>query len=424
MTINLQLVGCSHHHSDLSIREQLVFSESQIPPFLDRFYRAFPGSEAVLLSTCNRTELYVASRRIESLPSDSAIIELLAHDRKLSPRLIQDELFCHRDRNAIRHLFSVTSSIDSMVIGETQILSQVKRAYQLASELNQSISLSHQIFQTAIRVAKRVSNETNLHSARLSVPSVAICVLAKQVFERLDNKRILVLGAGEMARETLRYVRSEGGSQIVVINRTTANAVSLANEFQGRVAEWDDLASEIARADLLICTTGSPLPIVNSSLFDTIESQRKQRPLLILDLAVPRNVEAEIGDRINVYVYTLDDLQRECERNLMLRKSQLEKAQVILDHETDNFLKDLEYRANGTTIALLKRRADEIKQAELLRLRRKLDGQLDDRSQQEIEAAFHRLVNKLLDPPLQSIREEESQLDLVDALKRLFQLND
>ncbi len=423
--MNLQLVGCSHHHSSVAVREQLAFTETQVKPFLECFRQQFPKSEAVLLSTCNRTEFYAACQQRELLPSPDEMVAFLADHRGLKATDIQESLFTHQNRHAVRHLFSVAASLDSMVVGETQILSQVKRAYQLAVESNESVSLTHFVFQSAIRVARRVSNETDIHSSRVSVPSVAIGVLARQIFERLDNKRILIIGAGEMAEETLRYVQDDGGRDIVVVNRTRSNADELAEKCNGRAADWSELNSLLKDADLIVSTTGATEPVVSCDVFREVERTRKQKPLFILDLAVPRDFEPAIGDFLNVYLYTLDDLQRECERNRKLRNSQFMKAETILEQETDQFFVEINRRSSGATIARLKQQADEVKQAELKRLMNKLD--LEPASQREVEQSFNRLVNKLLHPPLKSLRdhsENGTHHGLLDALKRLFQLGE
>lgn len=418
----LQLIGCSHHQSSLTVREKLAFNEAQSKLLLNSFYLRFPESEAVLLSTCNRTEFYVAGKELDFLPSKSELIDLLAEHRDLQSHEIESELFLHRDRSAIRHLFSVAASLNSMVIGETQILSQVKKAYQLAAELNPAGSMMHHVFQTAIRVARRISNDTNLHQARLSVPSVAVGVFARQIFERLDNKQILIIGAGPTAEETLRYVVSEGGREITVVNRTRANAEQLAEQFKGRAATWEQLDQLLITADFVISATGATQPVVTRQIFDRIERTRQQKPLLILDLAVPRDIDPEIGNRSNVYLYSLDDLHFECERNRQSRQTHFQKAEMILDEETDRFFSELNQRSNNGTISQLKQQADDVKLAELKRLFNKVD--LDEQQQAEVEQAFNRLVNKILHPPLKSIREEESHHGLVDALKRLFQLKD
>lgn len=423
--MNLQVIGCSHHQSNVAIREQLAFTEQQIGPFLELFYDRFPESEAVLLSTCNRTEFYAAAKQPDLIPSQQEMIEFLVSQRGLSISDVNADLFAHSDRNAIEHLFSVAASLDSMVVGETQILAQVKRAYQLAIESNQTIPLTHQVFQSAIRVARRVSNETDIHSNRVSVPSIAICVLAKQIFERLDNKKILIVGAGEMAEETLTYVRSEGGKDICIINRTQSKAEELAAKFEGKVASWDSLQDQLATADLIVSTTGATEPVVTSAMFDQVEKARNQKPVFMLDLAIPRDIEAEIGDRLNVYLYTLDDLQKECEKNRQSRQSQYPKAIKIIDQETDLFFADVRRRSSGSTIVQLRQQADKAKTAELTRLMNRLDG-VSEAHRAEIEQSFNRLVNKILHPPLKSLQDDSinESGSMLDALKKLFQLGD
>lgn len=424
--MKLQVVGCSHHQSSVSIRERLSFTEQQIGPFLDLFYAQFPDSEAVLLSTCNRTEFYAASRHPKKIPSEQEMIDFLARQRGLTSSEIHADLYVHTNQRAIQHLFAVAASLDSMVIGEAQILSQVKRAYQLAVETNQTIPLTHQVFQSAIRVARRISNETDIHANRVSVPSVAIGVLAKQIFERLDNKRVLIIGAGDMAEETLNYVLAEGGRDIVITNRTLSKAETLAEKFNGRVAPWSELQSELAAADLIVSTTGATEPIVNLQMFEQADKVRNQKPVLILDLAIPRDFAKEIGDYLNVYLYTLDDLQQECDRNRQSRETHYPKARKIIDQETNRFLIDIRRRSSGPTIAQLKRQADEVKSAEFSRLMNRL-GDIDPEQRLEIEQSFNRVVNKILHPPLKSVQSDistETHHGLLDALKKLFQLGE
>jgi glutamyl-tRNA reductase len=423
--MNLQVIGCSHHQSSVATREQLAFTEQQIGPFLNLFYDQYPDSEAVLLSTCNRTEFYAAAENSDLIPSEQEMIEFLASHQGLKTSEIDADLFVHSDRKAIEHLFTVAASLDSMVVGEAQILSQVKRAYQIAVETNQTIPLTHQVFQSAIRVARRINNETDIHSSRVSVPSVAIGVLAKRIFERLDNKKILIIGAGEMAEETLNYVIAEGGTDIAITNRSVSKAEELSKKFQGRVSEWSKLQQELAIADLIVSTTGATEPIVSSEMFDHVEAVRKQKPVFILDLAIPRDFESEIGKRLNVYLYTLDDLQEVCQRNREARKTHYPKALKIIDQETDRFFQDANRRSSGSTIAQLKRQADELKEAELKRLMNRLPD-VDPKHREEIEQSFNRLVNKILHPPLKSIQSETSDGSggLLEALKKLFQLGE
>ena len=422
----LQIVGCSHHQSTVDIRERLAFNDEQAGRFLESFYDAYPNSEAVLLSTCNRTEFYAAGKKEDECPSFADMKGLLANACGLSDQEIRPFLFDHSDKEAIKHLFSVAASLDSMVIGETQILAQVKQAYQLATDVNNSIPLTHQLFQSAIRVAKRVSNETEVHNSRVSIPSIAIGDFARQIFERFDNKRILVIGAGEMAEETMRYVSYYGGKQISIVNRTIANAHDLSERCGGTVLQWSELSNQLTQADLVISTTGSPEAVVTENLFQSIESARMRRPLFVLDLAIPRDFDPSIGNRENVYLYSIDDLQAQCEHNRKSRNSYWPKAMKIIDQETDLFTKSLAHRAKGPMIAQLKEQADLVKQSELQRLFNKLNG-IDDNQRQEIETAFHRLTNKLLHPPLESLKEEsdtDDQNRLFDAVKKMFKLGE
>ena len=215
------------------------------------------------------------------------MIHFLASERGLESGDISSNLFAHRNQEAISHLFRVAASLDSMVIGEAQILSQVKQAYQLAVDTGHQIPLTHQVFQTAMKVAKRVATETDIHANRISVPSVSGNVLTGEIFERLNDKRILILGAGEMAEETLTYLAAKDGKDIVVINRTRSKAESLAEKFNGQVADWDDLGQQVAAADLIVSTTSANEPVVTSAMFKELTGSGRQQPLLILDLAIP-----------------------------------------------------------------------------------------------------------------------------------------
>ena len=360
------------------------------------------------------------------MPSYTQMVQLLADQSGVGSSEIEDQLFTYLDQDAVKHLFSVTSSMDSMVVGETQILSQVKRAYEIAAQSHSSVSTIHKIFQNAIRVAKRISNETELHKNRVSVPSVAICDLAKQIFETLKGKRVLIVGAGQMAEETLNYIRDEGCRDIVIVNRTVSTAQELAAKFDGQVGSWDQLSDEIVRADLVVGTTGAEQPIVTAAMFREIEKQRQKASLFVLDLAVPRDFDSQIADFDNVYLYTLDDLQRECDRNRRGRESQFPKAKKIIEQETGLFFDDALRREGGATIAQFKQQAHQAKEIELQRLKNRLEG-ISPEQMEQIEVAFHRLTNKILHPPLKSLQTDVSadkHHGLMDALKKLFQLGD
>jgi glutamyl-tRNA reductase len=421
----VRVVGCSHHGTSIALRERLAFSREQLREALDHWRRVFPGVEAVLLSTCNRVEIYAATER-ETEPGLDQIAGFLARFHGLDPADVAEHLYEYSDDAAVQHLFTVASSLDSMVLGEAQILAQVKAAYETATEQDNTGPLLHSAFQAALHVARRVAKETTIHQRRVSVPSVAVADFARQVFERFDDKHALVVGAGEMAEECLRYLRDEGIGQVTVVNRRFERAAELARRWEGQAAPWENLTASLAAADLVVSTTGATEPIVTDGRFSAVQSLRFQRPLLILDLAVPRDFEPSIGDRPNVYLYSIDDLQAVCQRNRAARDRELPSALHIVEQETVRFMAEMRRHAVGPVIERLRQGWQKPKEEELERLLNKLP-ELDDRARQQIRRSFDRLVNKLLHPPLASLRDESREgvrRGLLDALARLFQLKD
>jgi glutamyl-tRNA reductase len=431
--MKLQMVGCSHHSAGVEIRERLAFNRDQIAEALARFRTRFPEAEAVLLSTCNRVELYFASDSPAACPTHHDAIAFLAEFHGLAADQIFNQLFEHTGEDFVRHLFTVAASLDSMVIGEAQILSQVKQAYELATSVAATGPLTNAAFQAALRVAKRVATETAIQQKRVSIPSVAVAEFAKSVFESFADKHVLVIGAGEMGEEALRYLIDEGARDISIVNRTPARAQELADSLGGVARPWDQLRALLVEADLVVSATSSTEPIMTVAEFKQIVGERYQRPLLILDLAIPRDFDPAVGDLNGVYLTAIDDLKAACERNRKDREQEWPKAERIIEEETRRFMTDLHHRATAPTIKRLKARADEVKAEELARLLGKLDQSLrqlgpdDAKARAEITAAFDRLVNKLLHPPLESLRDEAQDgapHGLLDALKRLFKLKD
>jgi glutamyl-tRNA reductase len=271
-----------------------------------------------------------------------------------------------------------------------------------------------------------VARETVINKKRVSIASVAVSDFAHGVFDRFDDTKVLVIGAGEMGEETLTYLRAEGAREITVINRNYARAEALACEFHGRAAPWETLREQLVEADLVVSTTGAREPVVTLADFQPIEKRRAQRNLLVLDLAVPRDFDAAIGECLGVYLVAIDDLRKVCEDNRKAREKEWPKAERIIEEETGRFMAEWRHRATGPTIRRLRERSEELKQEELARLLNKL-SHLDERSQREIVLAFDRLVNKLLHPPLKSLRDEAEHgapHGLLEALRRLFHLKD
>jgi glutamyl-tRNA reductase len=424
--MKLQMIGCSHHQASVAARERLAFSPQQVGDALDLLRQRYPQTEAVLLSTCNRVEIYTAAENADAGPSHEEIVQFMADFHRLPMYEIFNDLFERSGEDAVRHLFSVAASLDSMVLGEPQILAQVKQAYELAKDHASAGPLTHGIFQAAVRVAKRVASETTLNQRRVSIPSVAIGDFADQIFEQFDDKKTLVIGAGEMAEETLRYLQDAGVHEITVVNRNAQRALELARLWHGSAASWEQLPELLAWSDVVISTTGADEPIVTLAMFKQIEAARYQRPLFILDLAVPRDFEPAIGDRLGVYLYSIDDLRAACDKNRRDRDRELPAAIHIVEQETARFMGELHHRATGPIIKRLREGWQQPKDDELRRLFNKLP-ELDERARAEIGQSFERLINKLLHPPLESLRSEAEQgppHGLLDALKRLFQLKD
>jgi glutamyl-tRNA reductase len=423
--MTLALVGGTHRTVPLDLRERLAFSAEQAAEALTRFRDRFPGSEGVLLSTCNRVEFYAAAVDAAPPPAEQ-IVCFLAECRGIDASLLVPVLSREHDEAVVRHLFSVTSGLDSMVLGEPQILAQVKQAWALAQESRTGGPLTGEMFQAALRTAKRVATETALGRERISIPSVAVADFASGVFERFDDKRVVLLGAGKMAAETLRYLRAAGARDVTVLNRTAGRAVELAARLGARPGRFEELTGELALADLVVSTTGATEPLVTLDLFRQVEPAREGRPLVVLDLAVPRDFDPRIGSLPGVWLYAIDDLAAACAANRTRRQREMPAALAIVDEETRRFMGDLHHRSTAPVIEQLKAGWSETGEAELTRLFRRLP-ELKAAEQAEIRQAFERYAAKLLHPPLASLRNESRSgppHGLLDALKRLFDLQD
>jgi glutamyl-tRNA reductase len=425
--MTLAFVGGTHRTVPLALRERLAFSAEQAAEALSRFRERFPGREGVLLSTCNRVEFYAAGAEADGPPPPpDQLVSFLAECRGIDASLLTPVLAGDRDEAVVRHLFSVAAGLDSMVLGEPQIVAQVKQAWSLAQESRTSGPLTGEMFQAALRTAKRVATETAIGRERLSIPSVAVADFASGVFERFDDKRVLLIGAGKMAAETLRYLRAAGARDVLIVNRTAGRAGDLAARLGVRAGRFENLAAELAAADLVVSTTGATEPVVSPELFADVESRRGGRPLVVLDLAVPRDFDPRIGERPGVWLYSVDDLAAACDSNRKSRQRELPAAVTIIDEETQRFMGDLHHRSTAPVIERLRAGWSETGEAELDRLFRRLPG-LDDAARAEIRQAFDRYAAKLLHPPLASLRSESRSgppHGLLDALKRLFDLKD
>jgi glutamyl-tRNA reductase len=377
-------------------------------------------------------ELYWGSSHEDKVATQEAIERFLSEFHRVGLRTIQEHFKVRHDGQAVEHLFMVVSSIDSLVVGESQIPAQVRSAYDRSKLEGAAGAVMHSLFQHANQVSKRVTTETEIHRRRISVPSVAVSEVASEFYERFDDKNIVVIGSGQMGVETLQYLLDAGARNIVIVNRSldkaqsVADQMSAAAEFELRAEPWDALDRLLVWADLVVSTTGAAEPIVTESRLKPILAKRSRPNLLILDLAVPRDFEPAIARLPSVYLYSVDDLQSVCQRNEAFRKQQLPKARKIIDEEVQKILADWNLRQSGDTIRALRDQADLIRDSELLRLFSKQSMQeLNAEAHQEILQAVDRVINKLLHGPLQSLREaphEDHRESLVTAIRRLFKL--
>ena len=421
--MKIQVFGCSHHTAPLSFREQVAFAQPDVDTALHELRREFPKVQAVLLSTCNRIELYCAASE-DDAPNCHQWVDFLARFHGMDSRQIHANFYTLENRAAIRHLFLVASSLDSMVVGEPQIAAQVKYAYQAAAQHQIAGPMIHGLLQAALKTARRVAHETALHQHRVSVPRVAIADFARRVFDRFDDKRTLVIGAGGMAEETIKYLREQGAVHVTVVNRHVERAELLARRWQGQAAPWERLWESLAVADLVISTTGAPTTLVSLPEFLRIEPARNGRLLLILDLAVPRDFDPAIGDRPGVRLFSVDDLKAACDRNRRARDDEIPAAMLIVEEETEEFLSELRHRAIAPTILRLQQGWHAPKEAELERLFHKVPH-LSEQARHTIRHSFDRLLGKLMHPPLESLRVQSRAgvpTDLLEAVDTLFQL--
>jgi len=426
--MQVQVVYCSHQTAGLNVRERLAFSSpEQIQHAYDDFRGRFPASEIVVVSTCNRVEIYTAQEAAEDPPTQVQIVQFFSDFHQIPLEDFVDDLLARTGPDAVRHLFEVVSSLDSMVLGEPQIVSQVKSAYDLSRENGASGPLTNALFQGALHVSARVRSETRLAEGKVSIASVAVGDFGKSIFDRFDDKTVLIIGAGEMAEETLRYLQEEGTGEVFVVNRSPERAERLAKDCNAVVKPFDELDRWMREADIIVSTTGAERPIVDAARFRAVREGHANKPVFILDLGAPRDFDPAVADvDDNVFLYDIDHLEQTCERNRSARSKEVQAARVIIDEESRKFMQAIYHQATGPVIKRLREEWTEIREEEMQRLVAKLPD-LEENAREEVERSLERIINKLLHPPLKALRDESAAgtpHGLVDALRRLFHLKD
>jgi glutamyl-tRNA reductase len=329
------IIGLSHHSSPVALRERFAFAEARVPAVLQLLRDEGIADEAVILSTCNRVEIYAST----SLDSAKAFVELkeflvTCHDYR-DP--LTDEIYALTEPHSVHHLFKVACGLDSMVLGETEILGQLKKAYDLALQHQYTGPRLNKAFQRAFNVAKHVRTETSIQRGSISVGSVAV-ELAEKIFSSLDERHVMVIGAGDTSEKTARALLSRGAKSIIVANRSFDRAQALAAEFGGRAVNFDDWSQEFAHVDIVISSTAAPHHILNRAKLEPLMKLRKNRPLLLVDIAVPRDIDPEVNLMPNVYLYNIDDLQAIAEDYLKQRKEEIVRCEKIIREKVESLL--------------------------------------------------------------------------------------
>lgn len=423
--MRIVVVGMNHRSAPLEIRERFMVDDPE--PLLTKLVASDEIEEAVLISTCNRIEVVALTRQLEGARERLRSFfrrEIGANAEFPEGLRLEDILYEHNDSGAMRHVFRVASSLDSMVVGEPQILGQVKDAYRAAARCQACGVILHRFFNRAFATAKRVRSETRIAERPVSVARVAVD-LAKHIFEELEDKQALLLGAGEMSEIALGALRREGLSSVRIANRTRSRAVELAQRFDAAAFGLDDLPEVLAMSDVVICSLGGTTPILPRPLFESAMHGRPRRPMFVIDIAVPRNVDPDVNDLDGVYLYDIDDLEGLALENAEQRQRETNFAEAIVIDEQQRFDGWLTALKAVPTIRHLRARGEEIRRTEIERAFRKLE--LDERQRQGVEALTRSIVNKLLHAPtayLNSASEREEGIAYLEAVRALFRLDE
>ncbi|MDE2303965.1 MAG: glutamyl-tRNA reductase [Gammaproteobacteria bacterium] len=408
-----KVLGINHKTAPVELREKMAFSEERLRAALSALRQERGVAEVVIVSTCNRTELYWAG--------SAAGEELTAWlERHHAPDLdFSSSLYLHHERGAVEHAFSVASGLDSMVLGEAQILGQLKDAYRVAQESGSTGPTLNRLFQAAFSTAKRVRTETRVGANAVSVASAAVA-LSRRVYSDLGSRRALLIGAGEMIGLTARHLSTQGVRHLVIANRTLARAQTLAAEVKGYAVGLDGIGDELAQADVVISCTASPEPLITKRLAAAALRARKRRPIFMVDLAVPRDIAADVSELEDIYLFTIDDLQQLVDENLQQREEAAAGARLLIADEVARFLAEFRAKDAGPAIRELRSQAEAIRAQTLEQARRLVDA---GRSPEEaMEFLANTLMNRLLHAPTQALRQSAESADpaVADALVRLL----
>jgi glutamyl-tRNA reductase len=417
----LLAVGASHKTATLELRERLALPEARATRVLEELTDRDAIHEAVALFTCNRTELHLVAA--DAVEAESAALAILSRQAGIRPTELLGSIYSLRGLEAVRHLFAVAAGLDSMIVGEAEIQGQVKRAYELALVAGVTRPVSNRLFRDALAAGKRARAETGIGRSQASISSVAVA-LAAEFLGDLASKRVLIIGAGENAELAARSLRERGVRTVFVANRRYDRALGLAKRFGGKAVSFDDLPGELERADIVVSSTGAPHQILGRDELELMAAQRPNRPLVLIDLAVPRDIDPAVGECPGVALYDMDDLQQAVARNLSGREAEAERAAGLIEEELARFERWFRSLDVVPTISALRERADSVVE-QVLRENESRWESLSEADRERLAAMAQALVNRLLHEPtlrLKGSAGEEASYRYVHALRELFAL--
>lgn len=421
--MKLWVTGVNHRTAPVSVRERLAFGPDDLEHALAQLKNQPGVMEGVILSTCNRVEVAVAAE--DTIDPQECVEAFLSSIKKLDRQGIQQYLYGFEGRDAIRHLFRVAASLDSMVVGEPQILGQMKSAYSVAKDHGAVSGLLDTVITRAFGVAKRVRTETDIGVSAVSI-SYAAVELAREIFGSLKQQRVMLIGAGKMSELAARHLVRSGVLQILVTNRTEARAQELASLVQGTIVPYDQYRNRLKEVDIVITSSGASEHLLRKDEMKKIIDSRRNRPMFLIDIAVPRNIEPSVNELDNIFLYDIDDLQRVVDENLKGRMDQAAEADKIVAEEVDRLENWMRTRQVGPVIVSLQEHLEQIRQAEVERVRGKL-GALTPQQEQAIEMLTRGIVNKIAHGPISQLRKHagaDNGTAVLETIRNIFRLED
>jgi glutamyl-tRNA reductase len=421
--MNLLVTGVNHRAAPLGVRERVAFSADAIAPALERMRSDLGVAEGVILSTCNRVEVYSAHDSPEV--SVDRVAGFLERFHRLAPGTVGPYVYGFEGLEVARHLFRVASALDSLVIGETQILGQVKDAYQLAASRAATGKFLNALFQRALQVGKEVQTTTQIGEGHLSIGSVAVD-FARRIFRELLDKTVLVVGAGAMGDAVLHHLRGHGIGRILVANRDAERSQEAAARHGGAAVPLEEMEKAIGEADIVLSCAGGGAHLIDAGMVSRALHRRRNRPIYVIDIAVPRSVQPAVNDVDNAYLYDIDDLEAVVERNVETRAQEVLRGEAIVEHAVVRFGRELHVFEVDPILSSMAREFERIREDELRRLLQRLP-ELGEAERREIETLTHRLTGKLLHRPLKNVKDGALSAEgpeLVRVLRRLFEVGE